>query len=119
MGVKNDFATFIRKADLKLEKLREVIGKIQRGEDVDVEKVLGTGDETQEQEWEEALRELQEEDRLWQSNAKKSREEKERLAKEAQDAIPVNECLDKAQGVDTSPSSQPPIGPPITRPGFY
>ena len=117
MGVKNEFTTFIRQADLKLEKLREVIEKLQRGEDVDVEKVLGTGDELQEQEWEEALRELQEEDRLWQSNKQKSREEQDRLAREEQDANPVNGSLDKAKGTNTSPALSTPI--PLSSPAFY
>ena len=117
MGVKNEFTTFVRQADLKLEKLREVIEKLQRGEDVDVEKVLGTGDELQEQEWEEALRELQEEDRLWQRNKLKSKEEQERLAMEEQDANPVNDSLDKAKGTGALPASSTPV--PRSSPVFY
>lgn len=117
MGVKTEFTTFSRKADLKLEKLREVIGKLQRGEEVDVEKILGTGDETQEQEWEEALRELQEEDRVWQSNRKKAREDQDRLAREQQDANPVNDSHEKAQVAEPTPSSPTPVVP--QSPGFY
>ena len=117
MGIQNDFTTFMRKADLKIEALRQVVEKLQRGEEVDVEKVLGTGDEIQEQEWEEALRELQEEDRLWQANARKRRQEQERLAREAQDANPVNELLDKAQGNNATPLAPKPIT--HSRPAFY
>ncbi|EHY59399.1 hypothetical protein HRR83_001325 [Exophiala dermatitidis] len=117
MGLKNDFANYTRQADLKLEKLREVVQKLQRGEEVDVEKVLGTGDEIQEQEWEEALRQLQEEDRIWQSNAKKRREEQERMLREQQDADPVN------ASAKTSPEAagQTPEAKPYTptSPGFY
>lgn len=117
MGLKNDFATFKRKADLKLERLREVVEKLQRGEQVDVEKVLGTGDEIQEQEWEDALRELQEQDRIWQNNAKQSSEEKERLVKEEQDANPVNDALDKTSERRTTALSATPGAP--SSPGFY
>ncbi|EXJ88220.1 hypothetical protein A1O1_05150 [Capronia coronata CBS 617.96] len=115
MGLKNDFANYTRQADLKLEKLREVVQKLQRGEDVDVGKVLGTGDEIQEQEWEEALRQLQEEDRIWQTNARKRREEKERMVQEQQDADPVNTSVDKTNGTAASTPKQ--YTPPS--PGFY
>ena len=41
----------LRKAEAKIGILREVIDRVQRGEDVPVEKVLGTGDAASEQEW--------------------------------------------------------------------
>ncbi|KIV85024.1 hypothetical protein PV11_00762 [Exophiala sideris] len=117
MGIQTEYTTFMRRADLKIEALRQVVEKLQRGEEVDVEKVLGTGDEIQEQEWEEALRELQEEDRVWQANARKRREDQERLAREEQDANPVNDSLDKVQGNDVTPLAPKPITP--SRPAFY
>lgn len=117
MGTKNDFVTFTRRADLKIAQLREVVEKLQKGQDVDVDKVLGTGDEVQELEWEEALRELQEQDRLWQNNARKSREDRERLAREEQDANPISSSVDKTQGAEV-PSVIPAHIPP-PRPGFY
>ncbi len=118
MGLKTDFTTFVRQADLKIAQLREVVEKIQRGEDVDVEKVLGTGDEAQEREWEEALRELQEQDRIWQNNARKSREERERLAAEERDANPVSGSIDTAQETD-APFGTTTTPVPPSRPGFY
>ncbi|OAL32252.1 hypothetical protein AYO22_00274 [Fonsecaea multimorphosa] len=117
MGVKNEFVAFSRRADIKIEKLREVVTRLQNGEEVDVEKILGTGDEKQEREWEEVLEELQREDRVWQSNKKKSREVHERLAKEEQDANPVNDAQDKALAVDPLPPTSGIAVPP--RPGFY
>jgi len=39
---------------------------VQNGEDVDVEKVLGTGDEKLEREWHEVMREVKEEEALFQ-----------------------------------------------------
>lgn len=53
LTLRNEDSTFNRKADQKIALLKEVLEKVQqRGEDVDVEKVLGTGDPEQEQEWE-------------------------------------------------------------------
>ena len=48
-----DLLEYTRKADAKLELLRKVLDSLKRGEDVDVEKMLGTGDEQKEREWEE------------------------------------------------------------------
>ena len=117
MSLKSEFTNYSRKADLKIQQLREVVQKLQRGEEVDVEKILGTGDETQEREWEEALEELQREDRVWQSNRNQTQQEKERLAKEEQDANPINEAQDKIQSIDSAPG---PTQSAVRRsPGFY
>lgn len=51
--LRKDYETYSRRADAKLELLREVIARLQKGENVDVEKILGTGDEAKEREWEE------------------------------------------------------------------
>lgn len=51
LALKNEHSTFSRKADAKIKLLKDVLDKVQRGENVDVEKALGTGDEEQEQEW--------------------------------------------------------------------
>lgn len=53
--LKNEWDIFTRKADAKLAALKEVIEKLQRGEEVDVRRVLGTGDEVQEREWKEGM----------------------------------------------------------------
>jgi hypothetical protein len=53
IALKNDFRNFSRKADAKIGLLREVLERVQRGEDVDVKGLLGTGNEEQEKEWEE------------------------------------------------------------------
>jgi hypothetical protein len=53
IALRTEFATFIRRADAKIDLLKEVIGKIQNGEEVDVEGLLGTGDAQKEREWEE------------------------------------------------------------------
>lgn len=117
MGIQTDFDEHMRKADLKLNKLRQVVQKLQKGEAVDVERALGTGDEIQEQEWEDALRELVEEDRVWQNNKKKAREENERLAREEQDANPLNRAVivEQEAAVEIAPSPTT----PHSSPGFY
>ena len=51
LTLRNEYSSFSRKAETKIALLKEVLDKVQRGEQVDVEKVLGTGDEEQEQEW--------------------------------------------------------------------
>lgn len=55
IALRNDFMNYSRKADAKIELLREVIERLQKGESVDVERMLGTGDETKEREWEEGM----------------------------------------------------------------
>jgi cytochrome oxidase Cu insertion factor (SCO1/SenC/PrrC family) len=104
----------MRKAELKISKLREVIEKLHKGEEVDVEKVLGTGDETQELEWEEALREIENEDKMWQTNKQRRREAKAKQEAEEQEASPINDSSDKTYGVVHS------TGAPVRAPpGFY
>ncbi|KAI0914420.1 hypothetical protein F4823DRAFT_354150 [Ustulina deusta] len=70
IALKRDFATFMRRAEVRIGLLREVVEKLQRGEDVDVEKALGTGDAEKERQWEEVLREIERDDIL--KNAKKT-----------------------------------------------
>jgi uncharacterized spore protein YtfJ len=53
IALKNEYNAYTRSTDAKIRLLREVIEKVQRGEKVDVEKLLGTGDEAKEREWEE------------------------------------------------------------------
>lgn len=99
LTLKNDYSTFSRKADAKIKLLKDVLDRVQRGENVDVEKALGTGDEQQEQEWRDGkwlyesiltalrssyrvsvLRDMEEEDRMWE--AKDRRKGGKRLREE-------------------------------------
>lgn len=52
IALKNDFANFSRKTDCKIALLKEVIERLQKGEEVDVEGLLGSGDLEKEREWE-------------------------------------------------------------------
>ena len=123
LQVQNEFNTFMRRAELRIGKLREVVEALRRGEEIDVEKALGTGDEAQEREWEEALKEIEAEDRLWQSNRQKRKEERAKASEEAaqgdnQDtASPVNFAFNQLPGVVDEASLGREGGP--RPPGFY
>ncbi|OJJ41777.1 hypothetical protein ASPWEDRAFT_100562 [Aspergillus wentii DTO 134E9] len=65
IALKNGYAAYTRTTDAKIELLREVIERTKKGEKVDVERLLGTGDEGKEREWDEVLREIEAEDSLW------------------------------------------------------
>jgi len=52
IALKRDFATFMRQSDVKIGQLRDIVERIQKGEDVDVERALGTGIPEKELEWE-------------------------------------------------------------------
>ena len=55
ISMKKDFATFIRRSDVRIGLLRDVIERLQRGEKVDVEEALGTGVPEREAEWDHGL----------------------------------------------------------------
>ncbi|KAJ5844220.1 uncharacterized protein N7525_001961, partial [Penicillium rubens] len=80
LTLKNGYAAYTRTTDAKIELLAEIITRVKNGEKVDVEKLLGTGDEAKEREWDEVLREIEAEDSLWhdkktaQSQAEKRQE---------------------------------------------
>ncbi|KAL8860221.1 MAG: hypothetical protein Q9178_003192 [Gyalolechia marmorata] len=71
LALRNEFTTFSRRADAKIGLLKDVIERVQKGEDVDVKGLLGTGDPEKEKEWEQVIKEIEEEDRLWQANARR------------------------------------------------
>lgn len=52
IALKKGFETFVRQSDVRIGLLREVVEKLQKGEKVDVERVLGTGIPEKEAEWE-------------------------------------------------------------------
>lgn len=52
IALRNQHAAFMRRADAKIDLLKEIVERIQNGEKVDVEGLLGTGNKQQEEEWE-------------------------------------------------------------------
>lgn len=65
--------------------LREVIERVQRGEEVEVEKVLGTGDTGAEREWKEVLKEIEEEEVLFRSKKRRRALRQAAAAEEGED----------------------------------
>ncbi|KAL5326792.1 hypothetical protein ACEPPN_004481 [Leptodophora sp. 'Broadleaf-Isolate-01'] len=70
IALRNEFAAFSRRADARIGLLKEIIERIQKGEDVDVEGLLGIGDAVREKEWEEVLQEIEKEDQAWEQSRK-------------------------------------------------
>ncbi|KAF1841420.1 uncharacterized protein K460DRAFT_408884 [Cucurbitaria berberidis CBS 394.84] len=71
LWLKQERGHTIRKAEAKIGILREIIERVQRGENVPVEKVLGTGDAASEREWAEVLKDIEDEKALFQSKKKR------------------------------------------------
>ncbi|KAI2466596.1 hypothetical protein F4781DRAFT_434273 [Annulohypoxylon bovei var. microspora] len=102
IALKRDFDTFMRRAEVRIGLLREVVEKLQKGEEVDVEKALGTSDAEKEKEWEEVLREIERDDIL--KNANKTEKTKP--------IAPTSPVKAEAKGTDSTV-------PPKTRTGSY
>ncbi|KAI9735300.1 MAG: hypothetical protein M1818_006494 [Claussenomyces sp. TS43310] len=71
IALRNEYDTFTRRAEARISLLKEIIDRVQRGEEVDVEGLLGTGDSKKEEEWEEILKDIEREDELWKSQKQK------------------------------------------------
>ncbi|GAB7354361.1 hypothetical protein MBLNU459_g4868t1 [Dothideomycetes sp. NU459] len=122
ISLRNDRLAFTRRTDAKIALLRETIQRVKDGEDVDVEKILGTGDPEKEKEWEEVLpavmREIESEDTLWQAQKRKreqkaqSRETEQKPAKTISQ-VPVSRIEDQTTPT-TATTSQT-----SKAPGFY
>ncbi|KAL2809770.1 hypothetical protein BJX63DRAFT_404508 [Aspergillus granulosus] len=109
IALKNEYTAYTRSTDAKIRLLREVIEKVKAGEVVDVEKLLGKGDEEVEREWEDVLLEIEREDSLWhrkRKEAEESRQEQEQeqetkseLKTAATDpVVPVVEAVGEEKG---------------------
>ncbi|KAL9028909.1 MAG: hypothetical protein Q9196_002788 [Gyalolechia fulgens] len=109
IALRNDFTAFSRRTDAKIALLKEVIGRVQKGEEVDVRGLLGTGDPEKEKEWEQGqcltIQEIQEEDRLWQSKARRRHrkeisqpaEAKEQKSESESEPLPASKRCKAAQ----------------------
>ncbi|KAJ5929367.1 hypothetical protein N7454_007215 [Penicillium verhagenii] len=108
LSLKNSYATYTRTTDAKIELLKEVIERIKSGEKIDVEKLLGTGDDAQEREWEEVLREIEQEDTLWQQrNNKEAKKEPTEAKMEATQAPKAKESVPAVASADENTTTQP------------
>ncbi|KAH7313402.1 hypothetical protein B0I35DRAFT_480090 [Stachybotrys elegans] len=59
IALRNSFARYMRQSEVRIGLLKEVVERIQAGEKVDVEKLLGTGDAQKEADWEEVLQAIE------------------------------------------------------------
>ncbi|KAE8356220.1 hypothetical protein BDV28DRAFT_127605 [Aspergillus coremiiformis] len=108
IALKNDYSAYTRTTDAKILLLREVIERVKNGEKVDVERLLGTGDQGKEREWEEVLREIEEEDSLWHKRSKdeesnqpaQSQHQQNESASKNDPAIPAEEIANKEPPAD-------------------
>ncbi|KAK7189387.1 hypothetical protein PSPO01_04390 [Paraphaeosphaeria sporulosa] len=116
LWLKQERALMTRRAEAKMGILREVVERVQRGEEVDVEGILGTGVEGREREWagckyhrvhplhpignadvRAVLKEIEDEELLFQSTAEK------RKLKEAAEAEARDEAAQSAGDAHNSP----------------
>ncbi|KAK0630654.1 hypothetical protein B0T17DRAFT_616278 [Bombardia bombarda] len=98
ISLKKNFATFMRQSDVRIGLLREVVEKIQKGEKVDVERALGTGDAEKELEWEQVLKEIERDDSV--RNQKKRQSSETQSTKASAALEPVQEESDtKSSGL--------------------
>ncbi|DAA74823.1 TPA_exp: hypothetical protein A8136_2241 [Trichophyton benhamiae CBS 112371] len=67
LQLRTSHENFLRSTNSKIRQLSEVIDRLKNGEDVDVRKTLGTGNKASEDEWEEVLREIEQEELEWRS----------------------------------------------------
>ncbi|MCJ1403323.1 hypothetical protein MMC11_006546 [Xylographa trunciseda] len=103
IALRNEFTNFNRKADAKIGLLKEVLERVQRGEHVDVEGLLGTGNEEKEKEWEEVLREIEQDEQLWQTKTQKKAKQALKAAtidKTSVDATSNGSTMNKEEAVD-------------------
>ncbi|KAF7554830.1 hypothetical protein G7046_g6697 [Stylonectria norvegica] len=81
--LRNSFEKYMRQSEIKIGKLREVVEKIQNGEQVDVEKALGTGDPKREADWEEMLKQIERDDASKKAQKQEKARQSEAQAKAA------------------------------------
>ncbi|MCJ1463792.1 hypothetical protein MMC07_002401 [Pseudocyphellaria aurata] len=85
VSLNNDLRSFSRKADVRIELLQDVIERVGKGEKVDVKKMLGSGDEDKEQEWENVVKEIEHVDQMWETKAKRRGEKRDQKQSLEQD----------------------------------
>jgi len=112
IALRNEFTAFSRRADAKIGLLKEIIGRIQNGEEVDVEGLLGTGDAQKEKEWEEVLQEIEQEDQAWEQ----SRKSKPKHGRNLEEANAPTKAVTSTEADSQSEEAKQKTKPPV---GFY
>ncbi|KAF1353593.1 hypothetical protein BDV97DRAFT_292030 [Delphinella strobiligena] len=125
IALRNERLKFTRRTDAKIALLRETIERVRSGEDVDVEKVLGTGEPEKEQAWEEVMREIESDDALWPTK-KRKREQRAQQQHDIQQQstsdlsfAQLPSTLSRDHSLDTRASPDIASNSSPRRPGFY
>lgn len=114
LALRREMLNFSRKTEAKLTVLREVLQRVKNGEDVDVERMLGTGNPEQEKEWENVMNEIENTDML--AEARRKREAKEAAREGARAA--AQETAAKEQASDGNGGAEGGDGASNKRPRF-
>ncbi|KAL2752711.1 hypothetical protein ACRALDRAFT_1072573 [Sodiomyces alcalophilus JCM 7366] len=99
ISLRQSFETFMRQSDVRIGLLREVIERVQRGEKVDIESVLGTGNPEKEEEWAEVLKEIERDD--------VTRSQRKERSRSSSSTSSSNEPATKPKAEPTSTAPQP------------
>ncbi|CAD0090566.1 unnamed protein product [Aureobasidium mustum] len=113
IALRNERQGFTRKTEAKIALLRETIDRVHRGEDVDVERILGTGDPEKEQEWEEVMQELESDNILWKKKRGPQAQQQDEAPAQAQQALAVESPKMVTQVSTPEPQTA------ARRPGFF
>ncbi|KAF2225168.1 hypothetical protein BDZ85DRAFT_89495 [Elsinoe ampelina] len=113
VSLKTHRLNYNQSTDAKLSLLREVIGRVKKGEDVNVEAMLGKGDPEREKEWEEVMRDLEKEEDVWAKNQVKKDTQKT--------ATETTSLISSLRGSDAPDTTSNGITPKTKdrKPGFY
>ncbi|KAF3770218.1 hypothetical protein M406DRAFT_245702 [Cryphonectria parasitica EP155] len=104
ISLRKNFDAFVRRSDVRIGLLREVVERIQNGEDVDVEKILGTGDPETEAAWEEVLEEIEKDGAL-----KKEKKQDKGKANEASSPAITKAVAVPKSVMDAAPTRETPV----------
>ncbi|KAG9694092.1 hypothetical protein KCU95_g13587, partial [Aureobasidium melanogenum] len=115
IALRNERQGFTRKTEAKIALLRETIDRVHRGEDVDVERILGTGDPEKEKEWEEVMQELESDNILWKKKGGSQAQQQDGAQAQAQ--TQQAPAAESPKMVTQVPASEP--QPAARRPGFF
>lgn len=130
IALRKEFDAFSRRTDAKIGLLKEIVERIQKGEEIDVEGLLGAGNKEREQEWEEGMlltsqlltlllmlattviKEIERDDEAWEQ----SRNKKSKANQQAEDSVPTKPQISIVEIGSHLNKSEPKAKPPS---GFY
>ncbi|TID20856.1 hypothetical protein E2P81_ATG05487 [Venturia nashicola] len=103
LALKNETLAYTRVTEGKLALLKGVIERVQRGEEFDVDEVLGTGKVIEEGEWFDVIEEIEAEERIQSRN--ELRRERQRKMAEEQEAL--SQTKDETANANTQAKAKP------------